>query len=147
MWRQVTVPVATRGRGFHELTERLEREIARAGVSVGLCHLFLRHTSASLCVTENADPDVRADLERFAQRLAPDADPLFVHDAEGPDDMSAHVRNLVVGCELTLPIAEGRLALGTWQGIFLWEHRAGAMQREVLVTLHGEVSGAGARIR
>lgn len=141
MWRQVRVAVATRGRGFHELTGRLEREVARAGLAVGLCHLFLRHTSASLCVTENADPDVRGDLERFAQRLAPDGDPLFVHDAEGPDDMSAHVRNLVVGCELTLPIAEGRLGLGTWQGIYLWEHRTGAMQREVLVTLHGESEG------
>ena len=138
MWRQVRIPVATRGRGFHELTAALEREVAGSGVVVGLCHLFLRHTSASLCVTENADPEVRSDLERFARRLAPDGDALFAHDAEGPDDMSAHVRNLVFGYELTVPIAAGRLALGTWQGVYLWEHRTGAMQREVLLTLHGE---------
>jgi secondary thiamine-phosphate synthase enzyme len=138
MWRQVRVPVATQGRGFHELTELIEREVTRHGLAVGLCHVFLRHTSASLCVTENADPDVRADLERFAQRAVPDGDRLFVHDAEGPDDMSAHVRSLLMGCELTVPIAAGRLALGTWQGIYLWEHRTGNMQREVLLTLHGE---------
>jgi secondary thiamine-phosphate synthase enzyme len=138
MWRQVRIPVALRGRGFHELTVAVQAEVGRAGLAVGLCHLFLRHTSASLCVTENADPEVRADLERFAQRLAPDGDALFAHDAEGPDDMPAHVRNLVVGCELTVPISGGRLALGTWQGIYLWEHRRGAMLREVLVTLHGE---------
>jgi len=130
--------VATRGRGFHELTDELAREVAASGVAIGLCHLFLRHTSASLCVTENVDPDVRADLAHFAQRLVPDADPLFAHDAEGPDDMSAHVRTLLVGHEMTVPIADGRLALGTWQGIYLWEHRAGAMRRELLVTLHGD---------
>jgi secondary thiamine-phosphate synthase enzyme len=138
MWRQVQVPVATRGRGFHTLTERIDREVSGCGLSLGLCHLFLRHTSASLCVTENVDPDVRADLERFAARTVPDGDPMFAHDAEGRDDMSAHVRTLLIGHELTVPIAEGRLALGTWQGIYLWEHRTGAMRREVLVTLHGE---------
>ncbi|HTT04116.1 MAG TPA: secondary thiamine-phosphate synthase enzyme YjbQ [Steroidobacteraceae bacterium] len=130
--------MTTRGRGFHALTERIERAVTDSGLTIGLCHLFLRHTSASLCVTENADPDVRADLERFAGRTVPDGDPLFVHDAEGPDDMSAHVRTLLVGHELTVPIAGGRLALGTWQGIYLWEHRTAAMQREVLVTLHGD---------
>lgn len=142
MWRQVRVPVTTRGRGFHALTEQIEREVTDSGVSIGLCHLFLRHTSASLCVTENVDPDVRADLERFAERIVPDGDPLFAHDAEGPDDMSAHVRTLLVGHELTVPIAAGRLALGTWQGIYLWEHRTAAMRREVLVTLHGESPAA-----
>lgn len=130
--------MTTHGRGFHMLTARIEREVAGSGLSIGLCHLFLRHTSASLCVTENVDPDVRADLERFAERTVPDGDPLFAHDAEGPDDMSAHVRTLLVGHELTVPIAEGRLALGTWQGIYLWEHRTASMRREVLVTLHGE---------
>lgn len=130
--------MTTHGRGFHLLTARIEREVADSGLSIGLCHLFLRHTSASLCVTENVDPDVRADLERFAERTVPDGDPLFAHDAEGPDDMSAHVRSLLMGCELTVPIAAGRLALGTWQGIYLWEHRTGNMQREVLLTLHGE---------
>lgn len=141
MWRQVRVPVATRGRGFHALTDLIAREVAASELSIGLCHLFLRHTSASLCVTENVDPDVRADLERFAQRIVPDADPLFAHDAEGPDDMSAHVRTLLVGHELTVPIAAGRLELGTWQGIYLWEHRTAVLRREVLVTLHGESAG------
>jgi secondary thiamine-phosphate synthase enzyme len=139
MWRQVRLPVATNGRGFHDLTDALQGEVERSDLAIGLCHLFLRHTSASLCITENADPEVRGDLERFAQRLVPDGDALFVHDAEGPDDMPAHVRNLVMGYELTVPISGGRLALGTWQGVYLWEHRLGAMQREVLMTLQGEV--------
>ena len=141
MWRQVRVPVATRGRGFHALTDVVAREVRACGLSIGLCHLFLRHTSASLCITENVDPDVRADLERFAQRTVPDADPMFAHDAEGPDDMSAHVRTLLMGHELTVPVADGKLALGSWQGIYLWEHRTAAMQRELLVTLHGESPG------
>jgi secondary thiamine-phosphate synthase enzyme len=141
MWRQVQVPVETRGRGFHALTDVVAREVAASGVTIGLCHVFLRHTSASLCITENVDPDVQADLELFAERLAPDGDRLFAHDAEGLDDMSAHVRTLLVGHDLTVPVAEGRLALGTWQGIYLWEHRTGAMRREVLVTLHGESTG------
>ncbi|HEX4050620.1 MAG TPA: secondary thiamine-phosphate synthase enzyme YjbQ [Steroidobacteraceae bacterium] len=130
--------MATRGRGFHALTDLVASEVAASGLSIGLCHLFLLHTSASLCVTENADPEVQEDLERFAQRLVPDGDRLFAHEAEGLDDMSAHVRTLLVGHELTVPIAAGRLELGTWQGIYLWEHRTAAMQREVLVTLHGE---------
>jgi secondary thiamine-phosphate synthase enzyme len=137
MWRQAVLHIATRGRGFHELTGSVQAEVRRAAVRIGLCHLFLRHTSASLCITENADPQVRADLERFAQRLAPDGDALFRHDTEGPDDMPAHVRNLVLGHELGVPVREGRLALGTWQGIFLWEHRLEGMQREILVTLNG----------
>jgi len=138
MWRQVAVTVATRGRGFQELTDEVQARVAESGVRTGLCHLFLRHTSASLCVTENADPEVRRDLERFAARLAPDGDPLFQHDAEGPDDMPAHVRNLLLGHSLSLPIRAGRLALGTWQGVYLWEHRRSSMQREVLITVHGE---------
>jgi secondary thiamine-phosphate synthase enzyme len=107
-------------------------------MAVGLCHLFLQHTSAGLCITENADPEVRHDLERFAQRLAPDGDPLFHHDAEGPDDMPAHVRSLMLGYELSVPIRAGQLALGTWQGIYLWEHRLEAMRRTIIVTLSGE---------
>ncbi|HEX4024136.1 MAG TPA: secondary thiamine-phosphate synthase enzyme YjbQ [Steroidobacteraceae bacterium] len=142
MWRQAQLQIATHGRGFHELTGELEGRVRESGIRTGLCHVFLRHTSAGLCVTENADPEVRRDLERFAQRLAPDGDALFQHDTEGPDDMPAHVRNLVLGYELSVPIREGHLALGTWQGVFLWEHRHGAMRRELLVTLHGE-AGAG----
>lgn len=137
-WQQHRIVTATRGRGFHELTAEVQRLVRDAGLRTGLCHLFLRHTSASLCITENADAEVRRDLERFAQRLAPDGDALFRHDTEGPDDMPAHVRNLYAGYELTVPIGNGRLALGTWQGIYLWEHRASGHQREVVVTLNGE---------
>src|SRR6185437_8084965 len=137
MWRQALIRLSTRARGFLELTESVQAEVQRAEVHTGLCHLFLRHTSASLCITENADPEVQRDLERFAQRLAPDGDPLFRHEAEGPDDMPAHVRNLLLGYQLTVPIRAGKLALGTWQGIYLWEHRHSGMQRELVVTVTG----------
>jgi secondary thiamine-phosphate synthase enzyme len=138
VWRQSEIGIATRGRGFHELTGAVKQQVRAAGIGVGLCHLFLQHTSAGLCITENADPEVRRDLERFAQRLAPDGDPLFQHDAEGPDDMPAHVRSLLLGHELSVPIREGELALGTWQGIYLWEHRLAGMHRTIIVTLSGE---------
>ena len=136
-WQQDVIVIDTRGRGFHELTAQVEALVQRSGVRIGLCHLFLRHTSASLCITENADAEVRHDLERFAQRLAPDGDALFRHDTEGPDDMPAHVRNLFAGYELTVPVRDGRLALGIWQGIYLWEHRSSGHRREVVVTLNG----------
>ncbi|HEY3731124.1 MAG TPA: secondary thiamine-phosphate synthase enzyme YjbQ [Steroidobacteraceae bacterium] len=138
MWHQSEIDIATRGRGFHELTGSVKQQLRAASMAVGLCHLFLQHTSAGLCITENADPEVRHDLERFAQRLAPDGDPLFHHDAEGPDDMPAHVRSLMLGYELSVPIRAGQLALGTWQGIYLWEHRLEAMRRTIIVTLSGE---------
>jgi secondary thiamine-phosphate synthase enzyme len=138
MWRQAELEIATRGRGFHELTAEVATEVGGSGIRLGICHLFLRHTSASLCITENADPEVRRDLERFAQRMAPDGDPLFRHDAEGPDDMAAHVRSLVFGHELTVPIRGGTLGLGTWQGIYLWDHRTDAMRRRLIVTLTGD---------
>ncbi len=138
MWRRAEIEIATRGRGYHELTAEVESYVRGSRIGTGICHLFLRHTSASLCITENADPEVRRDLERFAARLAPDGDPLFRHDAEGPDDMPAHVRSALFGCELTLPIGDGALALGTWQGIYLWEHRDGAMRRKIILTLTGE---------
>lgn len=138
MWKQTRIEHNSPGRGFHELTATVAAVVAHSGIDTGLCHLFLRHTSASLCVTENADSEVLRDLERFAGRLAADGDTLFRHDAEGPDDMPAHVRNLYAGYELTVPVAGGRLLLGTWQGIFLWEHRQRAHRREVVVTLHGE---------
>jgi secondary thiamine-phosphate synthase enzyme len=138
VWRQAEIEVATRGRAFHELTAEVESHVRGSGIRTGICHLFLRHTSASLCITENADPEVRRDLERFAQRMAPDGDPLFRHDAEGPDDMPAHVRSQVFGCALTVPIGAGALGLGTWQGIYLWEHRTAAMRRKIIMTLTGE---------
>ena len=138
MWTQHEIEIATRGRGFYELTDEVTAFVARSSLRQGLCHLFLQHTSASLCLTENADADVRGDLERFAQRLAPDGDPLFRHATEGPDDMPAHVRNLFAGYELTVPVRKGGLALGTWQGVYIWEHRTGAHRRRVVLTLHGE---------
>jgi secondary thiamine-phosphate synthase enzyme len=138
VWRQLEIEIATHGRGYHELTAEVESHVRGSGIGTGMCHLFLRHTSASLCITENADPEVRRDLERFAARMAPDGDPLFRHDAEGPDDMPAHARSLVFGYELTVPIGAGALGLGTWQGIYLWEHRKAAMRRKIIVTLTGE---------
>jgi secondary thiamine-phosphate synthase enzyme len=138
VWQQAEIEIATRGRGYHELTVQVEAQVRGSGIRTGICHLFLRHTSASLCITENADPEVRRDLESFAQRLAPDGDPRFRHDAEGPDDMPAHVRSLTFGYELTLPIRDGVLGLGTWQGIYLWEHRQGAMRRQIIATFAGD---------
>jgi secondary thiamine-phosphate synthase enzyme len=138
MWVQADIEVQTRGRSFVEITGQAAARVHDAGVSTGLCHLFLRHTSASLCVTENADPTVRADLERFARHMAPDGHPMFHHVTEGDDDMPAHVRTLFAGYELTVPVRAGRLALGTWQGIFVWEHRYDGHRREVVVTINGQ---------
>jgi secondary thiamine-phosphate synthase enzyme len=122
-------------RGFVEITDEVRAHVARAGVETGLCHLFLRHTSASLLITESADAEVRRDLERWLARIVPDGDPLFRHDQEGTDDMPAHVRNMVAGYQLTVPIRGGDLALGTWQGIYVWEHRAQSHRREIVVTI------------
>lgn len=125
--------VQTRGRGWHELTADLQNQLAHER-GRGLCHLYLRHTSASLLITENADPSVRQDLERWMARAVPDGDPLFAHDQEGPDDMPAHVRSVLAGVQLSVPYENGRLLLGTWQGIYLWEHRHAAHHREIVVT-------------
>jgi secondary thiamine-phosphate synthase enzyme len=138
MIRQSTVHVATRGRGSYLITGQVEEQVQASGVRTGICHLFLQHTSASLMICENADPDVRADLERFMARLVPDGDPLFVHTLEGPDDMPAHVRSLLTHTDLTVPVCEGHCALGTWQGLYLWEHRRAAHRREITVTISGE---------
>lgn len=135
---QQVLEVATRGRGTFEITREVEAAVRQAGVESGLCHLFIRHTSASLLVTENADPGVRQDLERFLSRLVPDGDGLFLHQNEGPDDMPAHVRSVLTATSLTLPIVDGRCALGTWQGVFLWEHRHAAHRRSVILTIHGK---------
>jgi secondary thiamine-phosphate synthase enzyme len=135
---QETFVVPTRGRGTYEITEAVQGVVAGAGVRTGLCHVFVHHTSASLMLCENADPTVRRDLETFMARLAPDGDPMFAHDDEGPDDMPAHVRTVLTQSGLTLPVAEGGLALGTWQGVYLWEHRHAGYRRQVTVTVHGE---------
>lgn len=130
-----TLSVETRGRGLCDITAEVSRVVDASDVRDGQCHCFIRHTSASLIITENADPQVHRDLENFLARLVPDGDPLFEHDAEGPDDMPAHVRTVLTATELTVPVMEARLALGTWQGIYLYEHRSRPHTRRVIVTV------------
>jgi secondary thiamine-phosphate synthase enzyme len=132
---QTEIEVVTAGRGTYELTARVADAVHASGVATGLCHVFTMHTSASLMICENADPDVRRDLETFMRDLAPDGDPRFKHAAEGPDDMPAHVRSVLTTSDLTIPIANGALALGTWQGVYLWEHRRQGHRRRLLVTI------------
>lgn len=132
------LPVTTRGRGFTELTRDVDALVRNSGLRVGVCSLWIRHTSASLLVCENADAEVLRDLERFMTRLVPDGDALFQHTEEGADDMPAHVRAVLTHGDLNVPIRAGRLALGTWQGLFLWEHRKRAHARHIEVTLFGE---------
>lgn len=134
---QDNIVVGTEGRGSYDITSKVTDAVRQAGVQAGLCHLFVRHTSASLMLCENADPDVRRDLETFMGDLVPDGDPRFVHTAEGPDDMAAHVRTILTHSHLSVPLVRGRLGLGTWQGIYLWEHRTAAHRREVVVTVQG----------
>jgi secondary thiamine-phosphate synthase enzyme len=135
---QHEIAVSTRGRGNYELTREIQQIVRDAGIRVGLCNVFIRHTSASLMICENADPDVLSDMETFMSRLVPDGDPMFVHTAEGPDDMPAHVRSVLTQTALTIPIRDGRCALGTWQGVYLWEHRTRGHSRKVLLTLQGD---------
>lgn len=130
--------VATRGRGFIVITSDVARIVSAANVQTGLLTLHLQHTSASLLIQENADPDVRRDLEAFFARLVPDGDSLFVHTMEGDDDMPAHVRTALTTVNLSIPIAGGRMVLGTWQGIYLWEHRTRPHRRQIVVHVIGE---------
>ncbi len=133
-----TLVVETRGRGLVDITRAVTAWVAQSGLETGLLTLFVRHTSASLLIQENADPDVRGDLDRFFARLVPDGDALYRHQDEGPDDMPAHVRTALTAVQLSIPLADGRLVLGTWQGIYLWEHRLRAHRRDVAVHLLGE---------
>ena len=130
-----SIEIRTPGRGFNDATQALQDAVRQSGLRDGLCHVFLRHTSASLLITENADPDVRSDLENFMARLVPDGDPSYIHSMEGPDDMPAHIRSVLTASELTIPVHDGRLALGTWQGVYLWEHRHRPHRRRLDVTL------------
>jgi secondary thiamine-phosphate synthase enzyme len=132
-----TFTIETRGRGLIDITERVRAWVAERHLREGLLTLFVRHTSASLLVQENADAGVRADLERFFARLVPDGDPLFEHRAEGADDMPAHVRTALTQTQLAIPLVGGRLALGTWQGLYLYEHRTRGHRREVVAHLLG----------
>ena len=140
MIRQETTTFTIRspGPGFVEITREVEAWAAGSGIRKGLLSLHVRHTSASLLIQENADPDVRSDLERFFRRLVPEGDPIFEHAAEGSDDMPAHVRAALTATSLSIPVLNGALGLGTWQGIYLWEHRSRAHRREVAAHIIGE---------
>ena len=133
---QIEVP--TRGKGLYEITGAIEDWLEGLGASTGLLTVFVQHTSASLIIQENADPDVRRDLEHFFARLVPDGDPLFAHTVEGDDDMAAHVRTALTAVNLSIPVSQGRLALGTWQGIYLWEHRRSPHSRAITAHFVGE---------
>jgi secondary thiamine-phosphate synthase enzyme len=136
-----TLTIQTSGRGTTDITDQVQTLVHRAGATDGACLVFLQHTSASLLITENADPTVRRDLEAWLQKHIPDGDPLFRHTAEGPDDMPAHVRAALLPPSIAVPIVGGRLALGTWQGLYLYEHRARGHQRRVQVTLLAAARG------
>ena len=133
---RLTIP--TPGRGLHEITREVAAWARGSGIAEGLLTLFVRHTSCSLLIQENADPDVRGDLDRFFARLVPEGDTLFRHRDEGVDDMPAHVRSALTAVHLTIPVSERRLGLGTWQGIYLWEHRLQPHRRELVMHLLGE---------
>lgn len=129
---------STRGRGLYEITDEINSWVSKSQFKNGLLTLHLKHTSASLLIQENADPDVRRDLDAFFERLVPDGDRLFIHTAEGEDDMAAHVRTALTAVNLSIPLREGRLALGTWQGIYIWEHRYAPHNRRIAAHLIGE---------
>lgn len=136
--KQSQIMIKTPGRGFVDITEAIKKHVHAAAITTGLCHLFLHHTSASLILCENADPKVRSDLAAFMQRLVPDNDALYQHIVEGEDDMAAHVRTILTNSFLTLPITNKQLALGTWQGIYIWEHRLHSHQRTLTITMYGD---------
>jgi secondary thiamine-phosphate synthase enzyme len=138
MIEQKTLSFNTPGRGTIDVTKEVAQVVGASRIRTGLCTVFLQHTSASLMLCENADPDVRRDLQTILSRLAPDGDEAYIHDTEGPDDMAAHARTVLTSSSLTLPVAGGRLMLGTWQGIYLWEHRYERQARSMVVTVQGE---------
>jgi secondary thiamine-phosphate synthase enzyme len=131
MVKQLTV--RTRAQGLHDVTPEISSLVRDAKVEEGLCTLFVRHTSASLVIQENADPSAKHDLERWMNRLVPEGDPFYRHDTEGPDDMPAHIKSALTQTSLSIPVLRGKLCLGTWQGIFLWEHRHRGGEREIVV--------------
>jgi len=137
MHHRESFEVATGGRGTYEITGQVRSAVEASGIDDGLCTVFVHHTSASLIVNENADPQVRRDLDAFLARLVPDGDPIFGHTAEGPDDMPAHVRTVLTQTSLGIPVSGGRCDLGTWQGVYLWEHRTSGHRRRVSVTVVG----------
>ena len=140
-WFQKEIALSRRGRGFHLVTEEIVGQVPELGnYRVGIAHIFIKHTSASLALNENADPTVRQDMESHFSEMVPEGAPYYVHTYEGPDDMPAHIKAVLLGPSLSLPINNGRLNLGTWQGIYLCEHRDRPRSRRLVVTLHGERS-------
>lgn len=138
MVKQLHFTISTAGRETINLTAKVRSVITESGIKIGTCHVFLAHTSASLMLCENADPDVRHDLETFMTELVKDGDPKYRHHDEGPDDMSAHIRTVLTNPDLTIPVVNGKCGLGIWQDVYLWEHRAHSQQRTVIVTVQGE---------
>jgi secondary thiamine-phosphate synthase enzyme len=139
MWFQKTLTLSTSGRGTYEITSDVAKLVKESRICIGLCHIFVQHTSASFILCENADPDVRHDLETFMSGAVIDGDKRFRHTDEGPDDMSAHIRSVLTLTEVCVPIKQAHLLLGTWQGLFVWEHRTAPHTRHIVVTLQGEV--------
>ena len=136
MITQHSISIQTDGRATIDITAQVNQ--LASGIEQGLCHVFLHHTSASLIITENADSDVRLDLENYISKLVQDGDPAYHHDQEGDDDMAAHIRSVLTQTEVSIPVTSGRLGLGTWQGLYLWEHRYHSHRRQLTVTLNGE---------
>jgi secondary thiamine-phosphate synthase enzyme len=138
-WFQKQITLSARGRGFHLITDEILSQLPELqGYAMGLAHIFIQHTSASLALNENADPTVRGDLERHFSQMAPEGQPYYRHTMEGPDDMPAHIKAVLLGASVTVPIKDGRFALGTWQGIYLCEHRNRGGRRRLVITLTGE---------
>jgi len=135
---QETLSFHTKGRGTSNISQQINNFVANSGMQTGIANIFVQHTSASLILCENADPTVRVDLEAFMSKITPDGDPLYQHTDEGPDDMSAHVRTVLTDSSLTIPFRTGQLLLGTWQGVFLWEHRTMPHSRRIIISLYGE---------
>lgn len=137
MNHQCILEFSTSGRGSCNITREVDQVVTKSGIQTGIVHIFAQHTSCSLTITENADPDVRRDLDTILARLAPDGDPAYRHDLEGPDDMAAHARSVLTGAGLSVPVGSGRMLLGIWQGIYLWEHRTSAQRRQIVITVLG----------
>jgi len=135
---QHTLSFSTSGRSTTNISQQVQAIVAQSNIQLGTCHVFVQHTSASLMLCENADPDVQIDMETYMQHIVPDGHAMFLHQDEGPDDMSAHIRTVLTNPDLTLPVSNGQCALGIWQGIYLWEHRTHPHQRRVIVTVQGE---------
>ena len=135
---QKTIKISTLGRGTYNITREVQDAIQQSGIRTGICNIFIKHTSASLIISENADPAVRHDLENFMEKIAPDGDPCYEHRDEGPDDMPAHIRTVITESALAIPVVNGLPGLGTWQGIYAWEHRTHPHNRTVIITVVGD---------